>query len=138
LTIKRRFWVSYKGLVYYLKTLHNYINLIALLNYLLLEVVKCAFKLVIILLTYIFIRLFNLLLYIRSNNIYFPIAKMQAKTNINSLLLSCLFLVICLKFNVSLAIILFNWQLKLIINPFLLKLYMFSTIIWYFSIIIAT
>ena len=59
--------------MYRLKTLYNYTNLIVLLDYLLLEVVKCTFKLVIILSTYILIRSFNLPLYIRSSGIHFPI-----------------------------------------------------------------
>ena len=77
-------------------------------------------------------------LYIRSSKIYFLIAEIYTKTNINSLFLSYLFLLIRLESNASLTIILFKERLKPIIKPFSLKLYMFSAIIQYFSIIIVS
>jgi hypothetical protein len=63
---------------------------------------------------------------------------MQAKQLINSQLPSYFNLITRLDFKAFNVIILFKERLKLIINPFLLKLYMFSVIILYFLIIIIS
>jgi len=63
---------------------------------------------------------------------------MQAKQLINSRLSSYFDLVTCLNFNASKVIILFKERLKLIRKPFSSKLYMFSAVILYFLITIAS
>ena len=63
---------------------------------------------------------------------------MQAKQLINSRLLSCFAFLIRLNFNASFVITLLKERLQLIINPFLSKFYMFSAVILYFLIIIAS
>ena len=77
-------------------------------------------------------------LYINNSNIYLLIADIQAKILINLQLLSYFALVIYPDFKASYTIILFIIRLNLIKKPFSLKLYMFSAIIRYFLIIIAS
>jgi len=63
---------------------------------------------------------------------------MQAKQLINLQLLSYLDFIICSNFNAFKVITLFKERLKLIINPFLSKLYMFSAVILYFLMTMAS
>ena len=124
--------------MYRSKTLRNYTNPITLLDYLLAEVVKCALESVVTSSTHVLIKSLDSPLYIRSSGIHFPITEMHAKTDINSLFLSYLFLLIRPESNASLALILFKERLKPIIKPFSSKLYMFSAVIQYFLMTIVS
>src|SRR6266487_5658277 len=110
----------------------------ALLDQPLLETVKCAFESVVTSSTHVLIKSPDSPLYINSGGIHFPIADIQAKMLINSRLLSCLDFVIRPDSKAALVIILLRERPKPIKKPFSSKLYMFSAVIRYFSITIAS
>jgi len=137
-TIRRRFYVRRASFVYRLNTVFSYTSPIALFDYPFWETVKYACAFVSTESTQVLIREPDSPLYIKSSRIHRPIAEMQAKQLINSRLLSCFDFVTLLDFNASKAITLFKERLKPIINPFSSKLYMFSAVILYFSITMAS